>query len=80
MTEAYSTSKLDEFIAWLKQVIKTNPNTRVHLAEHLGAGGEEKIDRDLRGSYLPDWLPGLAGRRGLCHLVSSPVRRRRCAA
>ncbi len=55
MTEERSSCRVDKFIDWLKEVMDNNRVTRVQLGQHLGAGGKDKIDEDLSGSYLPSW-------------------------
>jgi hypothetical protein len=48
-------SPLSEFIGWLTGVIESVPDARAKLGSRLGPGGDEKVDRDLSGGYLPAW-------------------------
>ena len=51
----HSSTQVDTFITWLKQVMDSRRITRVQLGEQLGAGGRNKIDKDLSCAYLPAW-------------------------
>jgi hypothetical protein len=57
MTEGSETgpSPLSKFITWLTDVIENLPGARAKLGKRLGPGGDEKVDRDLSGAYLPAW-------------------------
>jgi hypothetical protein len=55
MTEMRSSTPVDTFIDWLTRVMRDRGITRVKLGEQLGAGGKNKIDKDLSRAYLPAW-------------------------
>jgi hypothetical protein len=55
VTKADAPPQLASFITWLKVVIETTNDTRTRLGDYLGPGGEQRIDRDLSGGYLPAW-------------------------
>jgi hypothetical protein len=55
MTEMRSPGQVEAFIDWLEQVMHTTGVTREQLGQHLGAGGKNKIDKDLSYAYLPAW-------------------------
>jgi hypothetical protein len=55
LAKARSSSDVDKFIAWLKEMMETCEVNRTQLGQHLGAGAKERIDEDLSGAYLPSW-------------------------
>jgi hypothetical protein len=55
LAKARSSSDVDKFIAWLKEMMEACEVSRMQLGQHLGAGAKERIDEDLSGAYLPSW-------------------------
>jgi hypothetical protein len=55
MPETSGPPELHAFIRWLNAVVHDGQDIRRALAMQLGAGGRDRIEKDLRGSYLPDW-------------------------